>query len=111
MAEEVPATDICHLGEDTPVTAGQERIAHLALSSVMLSTFTVAKKSPELILPVGTLIFRDTALERATLCRSISIFSKAVVVGRLDTGGRLGGSAGTGDVTAAASFRGGRAGP
>ena len=78
----------------------------------MLSTFTVAKKSPELILPVGILIFRDAALlERATLCRSTSIYSTAVVVGRLDTGGRLGGSAGTGDVTAAASFRGGRAGP
>ena len=66
----------------TPVTAAQ---AHLALSSDTFSTLTVAKKSPVLILPVGTRIFREAALERATLSRSTSTFSTAVSVGRLTT--------------------------
>ena len=65
--------------------------AHLALCSVTLSTgVTVEKKSAELIRIVGMRIFRETALEIATLWLSTSIFSTAVSVGRFRTVGLLG---------------------
>ena len=79
--------------------------AHLALCSVTLSTVTVEKKSPELIHIVGMRIFRETALEVATLWLSTSIFSTAVSVGRFRTVGLSdGGVAVVGAATTAFSW-------
>ena len=112
MAQEVSAardTRARHMWRASCATGSK---AHLALSTVTLSTVTVAKKSPELIRIVGMRIFRETALEMATLWRSTSTFSTAVSVGRFGTRHCFGGGVAVVGA-AAAAFSGffGRAGP